>query len=552
MLTSLFINNIVLIERLEINLTNGFCVLTGETGAGKSILLDALGLALGKRASAGMIRLGQTQGSVTATFDINKNISDILAEQGIDSDGEVFLRRVIFADGKSKSFINDVPVSVNLLGDIAEQLIEIHGQHDQRGLLSPATHRTVIDEYGNLDKLLADVRGKFSNFNGLKLKLQQLKEDEAKAAAEEDYLKFVLKELQDLKPRSGLEEELANARSGLINRDKLVDAVNQSASSIQDGNAEKSLQAAQNILLKNVEFNHNFQAIADMLERALIEISEALSGLQSEAASIDDASGNLDEIEERLFALRAASRKYNVASDDLDGYKDEVAAKLDLLVNKDIVLDALQKDVEKARADYLQAAQKLSAERQKAAVKLEKALSGELTPLKMANTRLKVDFEDLAEENWTAEGINKIAFLVSTNPAAPFAPIAKVASGGELSRLMLALKVVLSGVKSVPTMIFDEVDTGIGGAVADAVGERLAVLAKKLQVLVITHQPQVAAKGNLHLQVSKSETKSGTTTNVRVLSENERREELARMLSGREITGEARAAAERLLAVVEC
>jgi DNA repair protein RecN (Recombination protein N) len=549
MLNTLSISNIVLIDKLDISLSDGFCVLTGETGAGKSILLDALGLALGKRASAGLLRTGQTQGSVTATFDIRKNplLGNLLEEQGIESDGDVYLRRVIYHDGKTKSFINDTPVSANLLSDVAEQLIEIHGQHDQKGLLSSKTHRFVIDQYGRLDDLLEATKTAFQKFSALKNQLQQLQLDESKALAEEDYLKFVLKELQDLQPAPGLESELSNKRNQLVNREKLIEAINQANSYIQDGNIEKSLRLAQNILIKNAELNSNFSAISDMLERASIEINEAVSDLHSAASGVGDSNDGLDAIEERLFGLRNAARKYNIPADSLAGYRDEVATKLDLLANKDAHIAEIQKQVEAAKEIYFKAAQKLSDARAKASVKIEKILSTELAPLKMENTRLKVEIEQTAEESWSAEGFDKVSFLVSTNPGAPFAPIAKIASGGELSRFMLALKVVLSGVKSVPTMIFDEVDTGIGGAVADAVGGRLAILGKKLQVLAITHQPQVAAKGNLHLKVQKTQGKDGTTTNVSVLSAKERTEELARMLAGAEITGEARAAAERLL-----
>ncbi|MCE3232176.1 MAG: recN [Rickettsiaceae bacterium] len=549
MLTNLFISNIVLIDKLEVSLTDGFCVLTGETGAGKSILLDALGLALGGRASSGLLRAGQSQGSVTATFNVknNKHLIALLEEQGVEVDDEVFLRRVIYQDGKTKSFINDMPVGVNLLGDAAEQLIEIHGQHDQRGLLSSKMHRSVIDQYGRLDSLLSDTKGKYIKYNELRTRLTQLQEDESKAAAEEDYLKFVLKELQDLRPSPGLESDLAEKRSLLVNREKLIEAVTAASSAIADNNVEKSLQIAQNILIKNADLNPKFSDIAKMLDSASIEISEALSQMDNIAGGIEDNADSLEEIEERLFGLRAAARKHNVAVDDLQSYADTIAAKLDLLANKEAHIEALQKELSEAKKLYVEAAQKLSDARKKAAEKLEKVLTKELAPLKMENSRLQVSIEDLNEASWSEDGFNRVAFLVSTNPGSPFAPLAKIASGGELSRFMLALKVVLSDVKSVPTMIFDEVDTGIGGAVADAVGARLAALGKKLQVFAITHQPQVAAKGGLHLKVQKTQSKAGTTTNVTVLSETERTEELARMLAGKEITEEARAAAVRLL-----
>jgi len=548
MLTNLFIQNIVLIEKLDIAFDDGFCVLTGETGAGKSILLGALGLAMGKRASQSLIRTGQKQGTVTANFSSDSPIvQGLLAEQAIEYDGEIFLRRVVYDDGKSKSFINDTPVSINFLSQVAENLIEIHGQHDQRGLFDTKTHRLVIDRYGNLEAELEEVSKLFAQYKSLKKQLSDLKENESKAQAEEEYLKFVLKELTELEPKAGLEEELATKRSTLLNRDKFIETINEAIGILQESDVDASLSRTQTILQGAASLNKNFENIAQMLERASIEINEAISELSRESETLDESEDNLEIIEERLFALRNASRKYNVATDDLENYITQVAQKLDLIENKEKHISDLIKNLEQAEKSYLTKARDLSAKRADAAKKLEKSLIDELIPLKMENTKLQVSIENLAQEQWSGHGIDKIEFLVSTNIGQPFAPLAKIASGGELSRLMLALKVVLSDVKSVPTMIFDEVDTGIGGAVADAVGRRLGELGKKLQVFAITHQPQVAARGNFHLKVEKSSDKLGTTTTVRVLDNNMRTEELARMLSGDSITDQARNAAKSLM-----
>jgi DNA repair protein RecN (Recombination protein N) len=549
MLTNLHVSNIVLIEKLDIPFKNGFCVLTGETGAGKSILLDSLGLAIGNRGNASLIRAGAKQGSVTATFNISSNplLKNLLIEQGIEWEDEVLLRRIVSQDGKSKAFINDCPVSINFLSNFSQHLIEIHGQHDQRVLLNPKTHRFLLDQYANNDKLLFDTKEAFQTYSSLLNKLTDLKNTEAKAAEDEEYLKFVLQELEALEPARGLEDALTIKRNILLNRDKAIEATNKSLALLEDGDVEGLLRSAQNTLVNSVEINPTFDEIAQIIDRSLIELTEAISLLNQETSKIDEPSENLEEIEERLFALKDAARKHNVTTDELETFIDNVKEKLNSIANKDEIILKLENEVEEAKQRYITSANKLSSARNSAAKKIEKALSMELTPLKMENTKLKVEIDKINEERWSADGFDKISFLVRTNPGAPFAPISKIASGGELSRFVLALKVVLSDVKSVPTMIFDEVDTGIGGAVADAVGKRLAKLGEKLQVFAITHQPQVASKGNHHLKVEKIQTKSQTNTNVRPLPEQERVEEIARMLAGDKITNEARSAAEKLL-----
>jgi len=553
MLTNLYVSNIVLIDKLDIPFKNGFCVLTGETGAGKSILLDALGLTMGNRGSASLIRAGEKQGSVTASFNITNIpiLRNLLIEQGIDCEDEVLLRRVISEDGKSKAFINDCPVGVNFLSDFSQNLIEIHGQHDQRGLFNPKTHRFLLDQYGNHEKSLSKTKEAFFKYNTLHNKLQEIKESEAKAASDEEYLKFVLQELETLSPQEGLEEELSSKRHALLNRDKLVESINNTTQIIEEGQVENILRSAQNTLLNSIDINPKFDEIVQIIDRALIETTEALSQLNVEAGKIDQSDENLEEIEERLFALKDAARKHNLTTDELVDHIDYLKQKLQEIENKDVIISNLEKELEEAKAQYISFAEKLNKTRTSAAKKLEKSLVEELIPLKMENTKLMVEIEKLPEEKWTADGFDKVSFKVRTNPGAPFAPISKIASGGELSRFMLAIKVVLSDIKSVPTMIFDEVDTGIGGAVADAVGKRLAKLGNRIQVFAITHQPQVASKGNYHLKVEKKQNKKQTNTNVRPLNKDERNEEIARMLAGDEITNEARSAAEKLIISAE-
>ncbi len=552
MLTGLFINNIVLIDKLDLQLDKSFCVLTGETGAGKSILLDALGLALGGRASSGLLRHGKPQGFATAIFDISDNneIKKILEEQGIEADSELNLRRVIYADGKTKAFLNDTPVSVGLLSSIAEFLVEIHGQHDQKGLMEQKTHISTLDLYGKLEDQLSKVSEAYGVYKNTAKTLQEFEDNKEKFLAEQDFFRHVIKEITLLSPAKGLEEELAQKRELLMNREKLATLLNQATASIYDSNIEGKIRSAQNSLAQALSISDKFSGAIEALERASIELGEATSEIDKITSQMDSSTENLDEIEERLFGLREAAKKYNVTTDSLSEYCEQVKEKLSFTENQDVRLDELRKQLAVASKNYSTAAKKLSDMRKKSALVLEKAIANELTPLKMGSTIFKVNIEELDENNWSEKGIDKVAFLASTNPGQPPSPIAKIASGGELSRFMLAMKVALSGVKSVPTIIFDEIDTGVGGAVAEAIGKRLELLGKALQVFAITHQPQVAARGNYHIKIYKTQNAQGTTTTAFKMSDSERQEELARMLAGEEISNEARAAAVKLLEAV--
>lgn len=550
MLTALSIRNIILIDKLDLRFGSGLCVLTGETGAGKSILLDALGFALGGRGSTRLLRHGQKQGSATAVFDVSAkpSICQILEGQGIEASDELFLRRVIYEDGKSRAFVNDSPVSAGFLAQVAEQLIEVHGQHDQKGLLDAATNRSILDQFGKLEPQVQKTKDAFYAYRELAEELESLLNSKNNAAAEQDYLRHVVNELELLNVQAGEEETLDSRRKVLMNKEKLIEAVN-AASSILSGDVtlDDRIREAQGVLLRNAAFCDAFSEVVETLERSALELNEALGALEQSLTDIDEGEESLEATEERLFALRAASRKYNTSVDELPAYCEKMQQKLDLVSNQEQRTGELEKQVQQARQAYVQYASELSKARGEAALRMREALHKELVPLKMENTRFEVVLETLMEPLWSPFGVDKVQFMVATNPGAPLAALAKIASGGELSRFMLAMKVVLQETKSVPCMIFDEVDTGIGGAVADAVGKRLEMLGQKVQVLVITHQPQVAARGGYHLKVTKTQGKEATSTSVAVLSENERKEELARMLSGAQVTEQALAAAESLL-----
>ncbi len=555
MLTHLAIHNIVLIDAAEVAFDAGLCVLTGETGAGKSILLDALGLALGARSESGLVRHGETQASVMAEFEIGSNAAaqTLLAELGIDPAGLLIIRRSVNADGKTRCFINDTPVSVAALKKLGETLVEVHGQHDQRGLLDPSTHRAQLDEYGKLDAYAGKVAAAHRHWKEASNRLQALEDAVSKARQEEDYLRHMAGELAAMDPQPGEEEVLSNARAEMMQAEKLFAAIDEALSELnRDKGVATQLRAAQRILLRSpVHTSGKFSSAVDTLERAAMEADEAQIELEQLARDAVYDPRLLESMEERLFALKAMARKYDVTVEGLPNLRQEVESRLKALDTQVQGLSQARKDRADTKARYEAEALQLTQARSKTARKLEKAIMQELEPLKMEGTRLRIQLEILPESAWSAAGRETVAFEVATNAGrktdVPFSALHKIASGGELSRLMLALKVALSEVSSTPTLIFDEIDTGTGGAVADAIGQRLAELGKTAQVLVVTHMPQVAAKGNQHLRVVKRERNGSVTTRIEVLSSQERREEVARMLAGASITTEARMAAERLL-----
>ncbi len=552
MLKSLTIKNIVLIDRLEIPFEQGLCVLTGETGAGKSILLDALGLALGKRAEARLVRHGQEQGSVIASFEIENDprIKEILKEQAIEPEDMLVLKRVVFADGKSKAFVNGEPVNQSFLQSLAQSLIEIHGQHEQRGLLDVATHIQTLDAYAKDSALLKQVRAAFKHWKESCAAYEDLKEKAEKAKEEEEYLRHVLQELEQLNVQEGEEESLADRRSLLMNSEKIIATLNEALEYLTGKHdVQSSLASAERILHRNITESSSdiFEPALQALDRASIEISEALECIEHTAEEVDIDASELNDTEERLFAIRAAARKYNVPADGLSEYAKQVAQSVELIESQDSQLQALEQQMEEALRQYDALAQNISQIRHDYASKMEQHIAKELAPLKMENAALQVKIEPLEQAQWNENGQDRVSFLVRTNPGSPFGSLGKIASGGELSRFMLAMKVILSGVYSVPTMIFDEIDTGIGGATADAVGKRLGKLGQSVQVLCVTHQPQVASYGNHHLRISKKSDGKVTTTSVELLDDIKRKEEVARMLAGELVTDEARAAAHKLM-----
>ncbi len=552
MLLGLTIRDVVLIDRLDLSFRSGLCVLTGETGAGKSILLDALGLALGVRAESGLVRQGAEQAVVSAEFAVADDhpVRRVLAEAGMPVEGDTLvLRRVINGDGRSRAFIDDQPASIGLLRQAGEMLVEIQGQFAQRGLLDTATHRDLLDAYGVRRDMLAALDAAWRHWRLIAQERAAAEASLTEARAEENYLRHSLAEFDALAPRAGEETGLADERALLMNRERLVEALETASVELTgERGGERALNAATRVLERIQDrAAGRLDAALAALRRASVEASEAAAQLEIVRRDIGDDAAGLEKIEERLFALRALARKHGIAVDALPERRREIAAKIASLDDGGERAAALSRREAEAREDYIAAADTVGRERRRAAKALDGAVMKELAPLRLDKARFATVVTALAEADWTAHGRERVHFEVATNPGAPAGPLAKVASGGELSRFMLALKVVLSRTSPVPTLVFDEVDSGIGGAVAAAVGERLHRLGQELQVLVVTHSPQVAARGTYHWRVAKQQGAAKTQTRVDELSDDERREEIARMLSGSAITAEARAAAASLM-----
>ena len=551
MLVSLVIREVVLIERLTLAFRPGLGVLTGETGAGKSSLLDALGLALGARGDSGLVRRGAEQAAVTAEFQLPDShpVFAILQEQGLDGADTLTLRRVINADGRSRAFVNDQPIGVTLLRRLGEELVEVHGQFDTHGLLDPRTHGGVLDAYAGLETAAAQVGAAWRAWRQVEQARTQAAADAGRARAEEDWLRHAVAELDQLAPHEGEEKELAETRSVLMHREKLMEAINAGYADLGgERGAERAVAAALRQLARAADkAGGRLDPVIAALDRAGAELSECVSLLREVSRELEVDGGNLETTEERLFALRAAARKHSVEVDRLHILRDEMAGRLALIEDQGDSLTRLAREAASARAGYLEAAKALSAKRRAAALLLDQAVARELPPLKLERARFVTVADQLAEGEWGGAGIDRVAFQIATNPGAPPGPLNKIASGGELARFMLALKVVLARTGSVPTLIFDEVDAGIGGAVAAAVGERLERLGREVQVLVVTHSPQVAARGAGHFMVRKHHQGEAVSTDVVELDGKARQEEIARMLSGAHITPEARAAAAALI-----
>jgi DNA repair protein RecN (Recombination protein N) len=556
MLTALAIQNIVLIDQLSLEFQPGLSVLTGETGAGKSILLDSLGLVTGDRADSGLVRSGAASGTVSAEFAVPADhpVYELLAEQGLDSAGpDLVLRRQVGADGRSRAFVNDQPVGVALLSRIGSLLVEIHGQQGQLGLLNPGNHRALLDAFGRLEPLLAAVRSAHRDYRAAAEAADAARQELEQARRDEEFLRHAAEELDALSPRPGEEEELAEERTLMMHAEQIVGELSEAMEAIAgDGGAESALRVALRRLERVADkAGGRLEPVLEGLARAFGETEDASRTLQGVASDLEFDPRSLERIEERLFALRALARKHDCAVSDLPGIREQMVRQLEALDTGEQRLAELEAALKRADAAFVQAAEALSVARAEAACRLDGAVMAELPPLKLDRATFRTTVAPLPRERWTVSGGDEVRFEVSTNPGSAMGPLSKIASGGELSRFALALKVVLAESDSASTLIFDEIDQGVGGAVAAAVGARLARLAERAQVLVVTHSPQVAARGGRHLRVGKVVESEMTLTRVEVLSDSERREEVARMLSGATITEEARAAATRLLDGVE-
>jgi DNA repair protein RecN (Recombination protein N) len=554
MLVRLSIRDIVLIDRLDLEFSSGLTTLTGETGAGKSILLDAFLLALGARGDASLVRAGEEQGQVTAAFDLPRDHPALAAarEFGLDAEDELVLRRVQTGDGRTRAFVNDQPASAQALRVIGASLVEIHCQHDDRALVDPSAHRALVDAHGGLGEAAAQVRELHGALQRARRALAEEEARVAKARADADYLRHANEELEALAPQPGEEAALAERRQTMQRSEKVAGDLRDALEAFSGDHspAGEIASAARRLERRATQAPQLIEPPAKALAQALDALSLAEQALEQALRDADFDPRELERIEERLFALRGAARKHQTSVDALPALAERFAADLAALDAGEARIVTLSEAVAKAQAAYAKAAESLSAARRTAAKTLDALVEGELKPLKLEGARFRTEIvSDPATGG--PDGYDRVEFWVQTNPGSRPGPLVKVASGGELARFMLALKVVLADRGSAPTLVFDEIDTGVGGAVADAIGQRLARLAKRAQVLTVTHAPQVAARASRHLRIAKGavkgKAKDRVATRVAELEEAERREEIARMLSGAAITDEARAAARRLL-----
>jgi DNA repair protein RecN (Recombination protein N) len=552
MLSRLSIRDIVLIDRLDIDFADRLAVLTGETGAGKSILLDAFALALGGRGDQSLVRQGVEQGQVTAVFDVAREhpARALLAANDIPAEDELILRRVQFADGKTRAFVNDQPVSVQVLKQLGSALVEIHGQHDERALVDAGTHRRLLDAFGGLEERATNVATLWDARRETQAAADAHRFEVERAKRESDWLRHAVDELNKLAPQAGEETALADRRTAMMQAEKVAEDLRNAHDVI--AGTDSSVPALSGVI-RRLERRVGqapglIEPTVKALDAALTALDETRSHLEAALRTADFDPAELERIEERLFGLRAAGRKYNVPVDELAALAQKYNGDIALIDAGEEKLKSLETTATQADATYRSAAQTLSQARAKAATALEKAVNGELKPLKLDRAKFSTQIESDADAAGP-HGIDRVEFWVQTNPGTRPGPLMRVASGGELARFLLALKVVLADRGSAPTLVFDEIDTGVGGAVADAIGMRLAKLGRGVQVLAVTHAPQVAARADRHYLITKDTLEKGkrVATRVTELASERRREEIARMLAGAEITNEARAAAERLI-----
>ncbi len=552
MLTRLSIRDIVLIDRLDIDFAAGLAVLTGETGAGKSILLDAFALALGARGDQALVRQGAEQGQVTAVFEVERAhpARALLKANDIPAEDELILRRVQFADGRTRAFVNDQPVSVQVMKELGTVLVEIHGQHDERALVDAATHRRLLDAFGAMEADAAKVERMWEARRETQAAAQAHRAEVERAKREGDWLRHAVDELGALSPQTAEEITLVERRAGMMLAEKVAEDLRDAHEVIAGANSSVPVLAGviRRLERRSAQAPQLVEPTVKALDTALTALEETRSHLEQALRTADFDPAELERIEERLFALRAAGRKYNVPVDELAALAARYKSDIALIDAGEDRLKVLEKSAAQAEAEYRAAADKLSKARLKAATALDKAVNGELKPLKLERAKFSTEIvSDAAAAG--PNGIDRVEFWVQTNPGTRPGPLMKVASGGELARFLLALKVVLADRGSAPTLVFDEIDTGVGGAVADAIGVRLAKLASGVQVLAVTHAPQVAARADRHYLISKDALEKGrrVATRITEVAAERRREEIARMLAGAEITNEARAAAERLI-----
>ncbi|MFI3240943.1 MAG: DNA repair protein RecN [Alphaproteobacteria bacterium] len=547
MIQTLSIKNVVLIDSLSLDFNSGLTVLSGETGAGKSILLDSIGLVLGIRAETRLIRIGADKLSVIATFK-NPNrvkLNQIFEDLDIENSEEIIINRSLTIDGKSKILVNDTPITQKSLKEIGKYLVEIHGQFDNQGLLNPINHLEILDNFGGLNKDVEATQKTFNIYKDAKKQREKLQENILKSKEEEENLIHWVKELQKINLKENEEEELNQKRSFLMNSQKITENLNYANQSLNDTDFFNYLRAAINGIDKANRITENkYEHILESLNQSLIELNETTSNIDTELNAFNIEGENIDYIEERLFALKALARKHNCTIAELEAKLQEFEEKLNNINNEEGAIKELINIENQTKLEFIKQAQSLSNKRIEAGNKLDSLVNAELPDLKMEKATFKTQ---ITQKEESSSGIDEVAFLVATNPNSPVGPINKIASGGELSRFMLALKVNLAKDSDVNTIIFDEIDAGIGGATAQAVGLRLKKLAQSLQVLVVTHSPQVAAQSNTHLLVSKKTVDNTTTTAIKTLDTLEKHEEIARMLSGETISDEARAQAKVLI-----
>ncbi len=556
MLVSLDISNVLLIDSLSLNLGPGLIAFTGETGAGKSILLDAITFALGGRSSPDLVQKnrGAKIASVTAAFELGDEttINRILVDGGLEKieKSEVFIiKRTLDMNGRSRAFINEVPVSMRMLKQVGECLIEIQGQFAAQGLLNFSTHRETLDHFANANQLKIKVENAYNLWRKTRLELEELEERQAKSLTEEEFLRFSIEELSKLDPKPGEEKILADNRALLMSSENIINAL---ASALSAISSETSINQQLNNAIRSLDrlasiTGNRFNHILESLNGASDQLAEAEVSLNGALAELDSGTHALEQCEERLFDLRAAARKHRTTVDELPDLLERMETDLDLIVDNFAKAKSLRSELEVKRTNFLKTAAELTNARKTAARKLDQAVQKELAPLRMEKAKLRTIVETIEEKNWGPTGVNAVRFDLQTNPSSTPAPLGKIASGGELARILLAIKVALLGSDPMPTLIFDEVDSGIGGATAAAVGKRLSTLAQNTQILVVTHSAQVAAHATSHVKVTKKIKKTHTETTASTLSDQDRKEEIARMLAGAKITDEARAAAESLL-----